>query len=134
MTRFKTQFDKRPVKDGHFPCDDFREGDGQDPRYDSDGPRRVANRKALQLCAQVADALNLALPECHDDRLRELLVESVISAPDSSQLLVTIKLPSSLREHEVMECLHNAVGKLRSDVASFIHRKRVPHLKFQLKI
>src|SRR5207302_1030388 len=70
------------------PCADVGPGDGLDPRLDEMfTPRRAANRKALQLCAQIAHTLGSVLSgECGDDRLRDLLVESVEPAPDSTRL------------------------------------------------
>lgn len=129
-TKFSAQFDKRPVKDGVFPCDEILEGDGEDPRYDSKS-RKVANRKALQLCAQVADILNAALPGMKESILRELYVASVVPAPDSTQLLVTV---SSIREQDELDVLHYLEGaekSLRMEVAAGITRKRVPSLKFR---
>lgn len=133
MTKFKSQYDKRPVKDGHYPCDDYREGDGVDPRFESQGHRKVDNRKARQLCAQVADSLNLALSEMADEYLRDLYVDRVIPAPDSSQLLATLILPEQLGASEVLASLQRASGKLRTEIAASIHRKRVPQIKYLLK-
>ena len=63
--------------------------DGVDPRFDEISRRgRVVNRKALQLCRQVARTLTGVLAgECGDERLRDLLVESVQAAPDSTLAL-----------------------------------------------
>ena len=55
----------------------------------------MKNRKALQLCAQVAQTLGVVLAgECGEDLLRELFVTSVVPAPDSSRLLVMIAGPA----------------------------------------
>jgi ribosome-binding factor A len=124
MAKFKTQYDKRPVKNGIFPCDEFLPGDGLDPRYDKNHTGKVANRKAMQLCSQVRDSLNLS------EAMRDLYVESVIPAPDSTQLLVTV-----ITENDVDSTtrnLNNAIGFLRSEVASYINRKRVPNIKFNI--
>ena len=129
--KFKTQFDKRPVSGGVFPCDELLEGDGLDPRYDRGFTHKVANRKALQLCAQVRDSLNLVLASLSDDALRDLYVDSVIPAPDSTQLLaivITVNDPDEVSQH-----IHKASGLLRSEVATSINRKRVPNLKFQVR-
>lgn len=131
--RFKAQFDKRPVKDGHFPCDDRREGDGEDPKFDgikAEWPNKVVNRKALQLCAQIADILNLTFAQLANEVLQGLYVAAVVPAPDSSQMLVTLVSPQNASE--IMENLQKANGYLRSEVALGINRKRVPQLKFQV--
>lgn len=132
VRRFKSQFDKRPVKFGVFPCDGLRAGDGQDPRFDKDDYSRksIVNRKALQLCAQVKDTLIMAFSQMADATLRELYVQDVIPAPDSTQLLATV-----VTEHDaskVVEQIAKANGILRNEVASGINRKRVPQLKFNV--
>jgi len=91
--------------------------------------RNPINRKALQLCAQVADALNLVLASCADDCLRECLIEGVIPAPDSSHMLVTVR--TTQNKEQVVAALHKASGMIRSEIATAIHRKKVPQLRFQ---
>ena len=127
MRRFRTQFDKRPVKDGVFPCDTLLPGDGEDPRYDAVS-KRVPNRKALQLCAQVQDTLNLSMGELGDELLRETFIQSVVPAPDSSQLMAV--LLTAHDPDEVMLHLQGASGLLRNIVANGINRKRAPQLRF----
>jgi ribosome-binding factor A len=130
MRKFKAQFDKRPVSNEAFPCDQVLPGDGIDPRLEKHEHRKVANRKALQLCAQVMDSLNLTLSTLGNDSLRGLYVEAVVPAPDSSQLLVTV-VPTDTNDcKKVLEELLGASGKLRSEIAASINRKRVPQLKF----
>jgi ribosome-binding factor A len=130
--RFKAQFDKRPVRFGVFPCDELRPGDGQDPRFDKDefSRKSVVNRKALQLCAQVKDTLNMAFSQMADATLRELYVQDVVPAPDSTQLLATVITDKDVSK--VSEQIAKAHGLLRSEVASGINRKRVPQLKFNV--
>src|SRR5438132_6221067 len=73
------------------PCTEKGPADGMDPRLDAFTRRHVVNRKAMQLCKQVAQTLGSVLSgECGDDRLRDLLVDSVLPAPDSTRLLVTV--------------------------------------------
>lgn len=132
MTKFRYQFDKRPVKGGVFPCDDVREGDGLDPRYDRDEGRSVVNRKALQLCGQVRDVLNLALSGMGDEVLQNCFVEAVVPAPDSTQLLVILKTtvdPDEAQTHVV-----RAAGHLRMQVGAGITRKRVPNMRFEVRL
>ena len=118
------------------PCAEMGPGDGVDPRLDDTfTPRRVVNRKALQLCGQVARTLAGVLSgECSDDRLRDLLVESVQPAPDSTRLLVTVYAgPAFAADTEsVLRALYGAAAMLRAQIARAIHRKRVPELVFQV--
>src|SRR5947207_1446903 len=73
-------------------CHEVGPDDGADPRTFFRKPsRRVTNRKALQLCGEVARTLSWVLGgECGDEVLRDLIVDSVVPAPDSSRLLVTL--------------------------------------------
>lgn len=137
---FKAPYNKRPLKDEQWPCDDPREGDGLDPRLEQHSHNKVANRKARQLCAQVATAINLALGESRNDHLRDLYCDSVVPAPDSTQLLVTLVRHEDFNRHttyasaeEILLALNQAAGWLRTEVAHYISRKRVPQLKFVVK-
>lgn len=110
--------------------------DGIDPREMlRQGARKKGGRKTHQLCAQVAEALHYAFASvCNDDVLRELGVVSVQPAPDESRLLATVAptLPGPCDPAEVMARLERAMGKLRTEVAAAIHRKKVPQLTFRV--
>jgi ribosome-binding factor A len=109
-------------------------GDGEDPRFDRDeSSRHVPNRKALQLCAQVRDCLTMCLAECADELVRDLQVESVVPAPDTRQLLVTVSSPQGADGQKVLTHITRAGAKLRLEMAAAIHRKRTPRLRFQLR-
>src|SRR4051794_16686974 len=117
-------------------CADPGPGDGLDPRLDGGGgPGPVPNRKALQLCGQVARTLASVLAESGDEVLRNLLVESVVPAPNSSRLLVTVSVAiggGGEETERVAEHLGRARGRLRGEVASAVHRRRVPDLTFRV--
>jgi ribosome-binding factor A len=118
-------------------CAEVGPDDGLDPRTAFRKPSgKVANRKALQLCGQVARTLNYVLGgECADELLRSVLVESVQPAPDSSRLLVTVCPAASAATTDpaaVLDHLHRAAGRLRAEVACAIHRKRAPELTFRV--
>jgi ribosome-binding factor A len=111
--------------------------DGVDPRTEArDRQRPVHNRKALQLCSQVAETLHSVLQgECDDEVLRDLHVQSVGPAPDSTRLLVTVSLSpaaSDRRPIEVLQHLHQAYSVLRGEVARAIHRRKTPELIFRV--
>ncbi len=106
---------------------------GQNPGR---GLGRVENRKALQLCSQIAETLTLVLGgECPDDLLRDLLVESVVPFPTSSRLLVTL-VPAISAENapleKYLEHLEPFKGRLRSEAATAINRRKVPDLVFRI--
>jgi ribosome-binding factor A len=115
-------------------CGDVGPDDGLDPRmFFRKSPRKRTNRKALQLCGQVAQTLGHVLAwETADPALGELTVESVVPAPDSTRLLVTVAAPAGAEADAVLAHLHRTCGRLRAEVAAEIHRKRVPELTFQV--
>jgi ribosome-binding factor A len=94
------------------------------------------DRKAIQLCHQVAETLEEVLAECGDSVLQDLRVVDVEPAPDASRLLVTVAVDGSLLDRQdrvrVHEHLVRASGHLRSEVASAITRKRAPVLVYRL--
>jgi ribosome-binding factor A len=94
------------------------------------------SRKAKQLCRQVAETLDFVLSgDCHDELLQSLHVISVVPAPNSSRLLVTVSadLPiETFDRQELLELLERQTGRLRAEVAASINRKRVPSLAFHV--
>ncbi len=94
------------------------------------------DRKALQLCHQVAETLEEVLAECGDVVLQALRVLDVEPAPDASRLLVTVTVdaaPDDTLDHgHVHDHLVRASGHLRSEVAGAITRKRAPVLVYRL--
>jgi ribosome-binding factor A len=115
-------------------CSELGPEDGIDPRdLLRAAARKKGGRKTHQLCGQVAEAINYAFAAvCRDDVLRELGVVAVQPAPDESRLLVTVgpTLPGPCDPNQVLAHVHQALGKLRSEVAAAIHRKKVPELAF----
>jgi len=115
-------------------CSEPGPEDGIDPRdLARQSMGKKGGRKTLQLCGQVAEALNYAFASvCNDDVLRELGVISVQPAPDESRLLVTVGpiLPGPFDPTRIQARIQNAMGKLRNEVAASIHRKKIPDLTF----
>ena len=117
-------------------CADVGPGDGIDPRLEGRGPSGpVPNRKALQLSGQVARTLSSLLAESEDDVLRDLLVVSVLPAPSSVRLLVTVA-PSpaavAVEAAAVLGRLERVRGRLRTEVAAAVHRRKAPDLTFRV--
>jgi ribosome-binding factor A len=112
-------------------CADIGAEDAEDPRDFFKKPAgKVANRKALQLCGQIARTLSLVLWECGDDVLRELIVERVQPAPTSARLLITLSSSASGDEETALRHVERAAGLLRREVAAVIHRRETPELTF----
>ena len=118
-------------------CGEIHPEDGTDPREAArKGHSRKGDRKARQLCSQVAQTLSQVLGgECGDDLLQSLLVVSVDPGRDAAQLVVTVRasLPGEVVDaREVSEHLAKVMGKLRSEVAAAITRRRAPTLVFRV--
>lgn len=113
--------------------------DGIDPRkFFKPKRNRRTSHKDWQLCRQVSETLNYILSgESHNEILRNLIVVDVVPAPDSHRLLVTVcpfAPNASFDPAEAMERLKQAVGRLRSEVARSITRRRVPEIVFNFII
>jgi ribosome-binding factor A len=119
-------------------CTEPGPGDGLDPRLEGRGAGQPAgDRKQRQLCHQVAQELSSLLAgECGDAILRDLLVESVVPAPSSARLLVTVALAPTATPVEpaaVLEALERARGLLRAEVAAAVVRRKAPDLVFRFR-
>jgi ribosome-binding factor A len=117
-------------------CGEIHPDDGVDPKEFFRPTRRQSSnhRKAQQLCHQVADTLSLVLSGEFGDELRDLRIVAVTPAPDASQLLVLVApafAESKLDGDIVLASLAAAAGRLRSEVAMAITRRRAPKLLFQ---
>jgi ribosome-binding factor A len=128
---------KRPSKQQlQSLCGEIHADDGIDPTefFRPARKRDNSHRKAQQLCHQVADTLRLVLSGELGDELANLRVVSVSPAPDSSQLLVLVApafADSRVDADAVIASLNAAAGRLRSEVAAAITRRRAPKLLFQ---
>jgi ribosome-binding factor A len=95
------------------------------------------DRKACQLCRQVALTLDEVLAECGDVVLQGLRVVSVAPFPDASRLLVSVapvdgEPPMAAAPATVLDHLHHASGHLRFEVAAAVTRKRAPLLIYRM--
>jgi ribosome-binding factor A len=129
---------KKPSrKDMLSVCNEIHPEDGVDPREIArTGRPRKDDRKARQLCRQIAETLSQVLcGECGDEVLQSLQVVAVDPAPDASQLIVTVQagFAGEVIDQEVVQArIAAAMGKLRSEVAAAITRKRAPTLIFRV--
>lgn len=119
-------------------CGELHDDDGVDPRefFQPTRKRDKAGRKARQLCRQVQKTLDQILSgETGDELLGALHVVSVTSSADSTALLVTVAAdlsPDRFDRAAIEVRLANISGRLRSEVAGAITRKRTPLLVFHL--
>jgi ribosome-binding factor A len=119
-------------------CGEIHDDDTVDPRefFKPSRPQKKENHKSKQLCRQVAETLDQLLSgEASDDVLRGLRVVDVLPAPDTSRLLVTLLVdcdPAAFDRALIEEHLAQSKGRLRSEVASAITRRKAPTLVFQI--
>ena len=119
-------------------CGEIHEDDGVDPRqwFRSPRIRRKENHRTQRLCSQVGETIDLVLAgEFGDQLLHNLRVVRVTPCPDISRLLVTIHSdvpPDTATPDEILGRLEKVTGRLRSEVANAITRKRTPQLVFQI--
>ena len=66
--------------------------------------------------------------------LRDLTVESVLPAPDSSRLLIMLRYqgPITVATAEIHDALRASHAKLRGEIAADIHRRKTPELTFEI--
>ena len=130
--------DKRTREEMLAMCGEIREDDGIDPRqfFRTGRVRKKEDHKTRQLCRQVGETIDQILAgEVGDDLLRSLRVVGVVPAPNASQLLVTLAtdLPAGGHDKLVVERrLSECKGRLRSEVAAAITRRKAPTLEFEV--
>ncbi|MDC0935729.1 hypothetical protein OAS39_05545 [Pirellulales bacterium] len=119
-------------------CGEIHEDDGVDPRefFKAGRIHKKEDRKAKQLCRQAAETLDQILSgETSDDVLRGLRVSSVVPAPDSSRLLVTLHADGESGDFDrnlVEARLASYQGRLRYEIAASITRKKTPTLAYNV--
>ncbi len=96
-------------------------------------PARRPCHKDLQLAAQVRDELYWALGSiAGDEKLALLEVISVEPWPDASRLLVTLRAPTVQAVENAMLRVQEAAKAIRQEIATAIHRRKVPELVFRV--
>jgi ribosome-binding factor A len=99
--------------------------------HDAGGGRR--HHKDLQLCRQVFDALTYALAELDDPLIDELVLASVVPAPSSARVLVTlVPTRKDIDPDVALDRVHELADELREEVAAEVTRKRAPELVFRI--
>ncbi|MBP9204713.1 MAG: ribosome-binding factor A [Kofleriaceae bacterium] len=95
--------------------------------------RGAPDRKDLQVCRQVFDALHYALAELDDPVVDELVLVTVVPAPSASRVLA-ILAPSrrGVDLDAAYARLREAADELRQEVAAEVSRRRVPELVFRI--
>jgi ribosome-binding factor A len=87
-------------------------------------------RKDKQFCAQVLEAVQLALAEVYDEDLLSLFVLEARPAPHLGRIELLVEAPRGADLTRILEKLQQMTAYFRAEVASSIHRKKVPDLSF----
>jgi ribosome-binding factor A len=91
------------------------------------------NRKDLQLCRQVYDALTYALADIEDLMILDLALASVVPAPSAARLQVTlVPVHDNVDPEEALARVKEVADELREEVAAEVTRKRAPELVFRI--
>jgi ribosome-binding factor A len=102
-------------------------GSGRRARTDFDSFTFASDPRADRLSAQVCEALRLALALMDDPRLEDAWIRDVV--PEGGSLVATVEVDA----HDVPAvelALQRATPRLRSELATEVHRKRLPNLRF----
>ncbi|MEM9067571.1 MAG: ribosome-binding factor A [Myxococcota bacterium] len=91
--------------------------------------RGGSRRKDFQLCAQVREALNLALASSNEEVLASAWVREVRPAPSIARLLAVVEVDEE-NTQGAQQALEVAKGYLRAEVAQAIHRRHTPDVVF----
>lgn len=115
-------------------CSEIYADDGIHPKYALKKSSYKKQRKCQQLCGQVMRSMNLVLRGQSDSVLQNLSVVSVDPFPKTSRLLVTLTYAtqSDVLVSEVLEKLRQLHGKIQSEVAGDIHRRKTPSFSFRI--
>ena len=90
---------------------------------------RRPNRKTLQLCGQVKDALTWVLGSGPDEEALALCyIEAVEPLPGGNRMLVRVATPQDVSLAAATERLAIALPRLRAEVARAITRRKAPEL------
>ena len=93
----------------------------------------MKQHKDLQLCRQVFDALTYALAELDDPWIDDLALASVVPAPSSARVLVTlVPTRDDIDPDAALDRVRELADELREEVAAEVTRKRVPELVFRI--
>src|SRR4051794_17210089 len=91
------------------------------------------NRKDLQLCRQVFDALTYALAEIDDPIVDDLALASVVPAPSASRVQVNlVAMRDDIDCDVALANVRKHADELREEVAAEITRRRVPELVYRV--
>lgn len=118
-------------------CGQLNEDDAVDPREFFRKKYRGQDAKAQRLCRQVQETISLVLSgEFDDEVLQALDVFSVQPAPTTRRLVVVVRpdphLAPTITPEQILARIQRVAGRLRSEVATSIARRKAPTLVFEV--
>ena len=93
---------------------------------------RPRGHKDLQLCRQVAEAVQWFLADVDDPDLAELALVTAVPAPTAARIAITLAVGDGVDVDAARTALAGWADELREEVAAEIHRRRVPELVFRV--
>ena len=94
-------------------------------------PERRPDRKTLQLCGQVKEALSWVIGSAtNDERMMLSYVQAVEPLPGGNRLLVKVAVPADVSITDATTSLAVATPALRVEVAQAVTRRKVPELVY----
>lgn len=102
--------------------------------YETRGHSR-RDRKVAQLCREIEQLLSMVFAGHEDELLNDLMVDSVIPAPDASHLLVTVYYAGTDEVADakaIISRLNEERTALRTEVAQAVNRRKAPDISFRL--
>ena len=94
--------------------------------------RKQGAWRTASLCAQIQRTLELEIAAFEDARFDAVSVAAVVPDGRASRMLILLRVDpgSEVHPEDIRAAFAGAEGRLRSEVAAAIHRKRTPHLHY----
>jgi ribosome-binding factor A len=136
MSRERKRQQQSVPKNWRDLCSQLGPDDGVDPRDFGKDRQNRSKHKDWQLCRHVFETLSYVLSgETGDEVLQNLNVIEVTPAPDARRLLVAIcpiALDHDFDPNLALQRLKESIGRLRTEIARSICRRKVPELAFRI--
>ena len=118
---------------------EYRAGDGVDPKEEKRDKLRSQRKKKVdhsteRLASQILDALSFSTI-LSEIGLDDFVFDAVHALASGGQFMVEVRCQDNNREfdpYEIEQQLKSAAGRFRHEISGFVHRRRVPELKFRV--
>lgn len=118
---------------------EYRLGDGVDPKEEKREKLRSQRKKKVdysteRLASQILDALSFSTI-LSEIGLDDFVFEAIHPLTSGGHFLVEVRCQNANREfdpHDIEQQLKSAAGRIRHEISGFVHRRRLPELKFRV--